>query len=352
MNRSLSAFLTAIALLAATATAQLGDDPKRKKDEAVAIKKKRVRRLGQVLGDNLQSPDNMVDAIAWSPDGKQLIAGGADGTLQRFDTKSTKQLGTYPTQDAGCAGVHFNGTDKVWISGRKGPIRLYHLDGKPAQGELAFKKAAGIAYHFRPLDGGNRFITAHGNPEVCIWNTRTGEQLANIWIGKSPDPEKRSYIELLCVSPNGNRIAAGRTDGAVCVIDIESKSIVQRVKNDGEKGIDALAFVDDKRIALARNNEPELLILDVKSGKTKKAVDIGRWWILALARSPDGKQLAAATFEGLWLFDTKKLRLKLKTSCYSGTVRRMCWGPDSKRLATGMNDSSVLLFERSAFVKP
>jgi WD40 repeat protein len=135
---------------------------------------------GKPQGEAVKTGHGQLHTLAQSVDG-QLISGGSDGMLRRWDRRSGRSLG--PPQPSGhnevwSLAVLPNGD---WISGgREGSLRWWH-QGKPSGRTLASGQGAVSAVLAMP-DGG--FFTGGDDGRLRHWD-REGNPLATVHSGHS-----------------------------------------------------------------------------------------------------------------------------------------------------------------------
>ncbi len=112
------------------------------------------------------------------------------------------------------------------------------------------------------------------------------------------------YLARYDISPDGRRLAVGRTDGAIHIYDLESAQEVQRIALDRHPSY--LSFDPaGRRLALYHGNYLAARILDLESGESEPAFDSDSisW---SVAWHPDGKLLAGAAGNRIEFWDAER----------------------------------------------
>jgi WD40 repeat protein len=114
-------------------------------------------------------------SVAFSPDGKQLIVGGTNGTLRRWDTTSWKELKRLEEKHAGWVGAVAFTPDSRKVASAGG-VRVALRD--IATGS----EVVSVPGHHEPiwsasLSPDGRLAATSDLRTVCIWDTATGKEL-------------------------------------------------------------------------------------------------------------------------------------------------------------------------------
>ncbi|PJF30833.1 MAG: hypothetical protein CUN51_06510 [Candidatus Thermofonsia Clade 1 bacterium] len=89
------------------------------------------------------------------------------------------------------------------------------------------------------------------------------------------------------------------------------------------------------------------LAVSVKVEDLERAAEIGRLGrgkLSEVAYSPDGRQLAAASSVGIWLYDLQSQDSAPRPlEGHAGKVNAVAWSPDGRLIASGADDKRVML---------
>jgi len=118
-------------------------------------------------------PTNVVFALAFSPDGKQLAVGGGDAQIHLFNTADGKLIRSIPGHTSSITGLAFHLRGTVLASCSKDrTVRLWNpangqsLIGKPLEGHTAWVQ--GLVF----VAQGTRLASVGADHTVCLWNLK------------------------------------------------------------------------------------------------------------------------------------------------------------------------------------
>jgi WD40 repeat protein len=213
----------------------------------------------------LESPQPL-QALAFSPEGRQLLAGGDDRLLHLYDLKTGTATRTFrghvdviravalspDGQHAASAGL--DRTIRVWdIDSGKELTRIAALDGPIAT--VAFSP-----------DG--RSVLAPVGRSVRCWDSRSGEELRRF-------PGHTAEVYAAAFSPDGKRIVSGGNDKTVRVWDASTGQELLVLKGHVNAVI-AVAFTADGQRLLSASSQYQqadqtLRVWDAATGKELRA---------------------------------------------------------------------------------
>ncbi|MFC2108360.1 WD40 repeat domain-containing protein [Candidatus Bipolaricaulota bacterium] len=224
--------------------------------------------------------------LALSPDGTQLATVGSDSILKVWDIATGDLVRSL--SPAGTHAVVFSPDGSLIASGgRTGVLRLWRVESGELVHEIdTVSRMFSVAFS---LDG-DLLATAHGLPDfaVRVWSSQTGEL---VW----ESFEHGADAHVIAFSPNGGMIASVGADAQVILWDAASGEALRILRRESTPLFELL-FISDELIATGDGNGT-IRFWKTQTGQLMLTRPVFRSEVSALALSPDGSQLATASFD-------------------------------------------------------
>jgi WD40 repeat protein/serine/threonine protein kinase len=292
-----------------------------------------------------EKPDETVDSVAFSPDGRRL-ASAVSGTVYVWDVATGGQV------FAPVSGPHFirqltYSPDGNYLASADADIeartvRIWNARTGREERTLAGHKAAVQSVSFSPdgrwLASATGNLITHADSEIKLWDVRT-------WKNVRTFRGHTGVIWSVVFSPDGQGLASAGTDEAVKLWDLRSGQEVLTLRGH-YGGIRSVNFSHDGTRLVSAGGHGTILIWDAtplgrETGQESLTLSHGGP-VRSLAFSPDGQWLASVTGDGtVRLWDDKLRRAgggnaPLRTLVgYAGITMKVLFSPRGRFLVSG-----------------
>jgi WD40 repeat protein len=161
------------------------------------------------------------------------------------------------------------------------------------------------------------------------------------------DGDQRAQTLAFAFSPDGTTIATTHTDGRVALRSPTEDWSLQRFRGDRGNSW-AVAFSPDGRSLALGGFGPDIVLCDLGSKGADRPMGIGIEQANALAFSPGGRILAAASSLSyqILLWDMAERRERIRLRGHSHGVISLAFAPDGRSLASGsLNDRAIIVWD-------
>jgi WD40 repeat protein len=279
---------------------------------------------------------NEIYALAYSPDGQALAAGGSERTIRIWDA-STGELRRLLAQGQTCRSLAWSPNGKLLAVAGEGVVVLWEPHAGRRQAELTGHCGQVTSVAFSP-DGkllacaseghwsGHEMMSVKGG-EVQIWDVAARTLRAAL-------AKSRTEKLVLAWSPDGSLLAVASSDNAVRLWDLDTGQTRRNVLRHKEPR--AVAFSPDG-LSLATGGADGTKLWDIQSTKPRYILRGDE--ALSVAFSPAGDRLAVGSRSALQLYDTKTGRRQaiLEKAPSDSGVSNATFSPDGSTLARGSN---------------
>jgi WD40 repeat protein len=302
-----------------------------------------------------------VDYLAFSADGKRLLTGGAQLDLHprellTWDTATWKRLEISSDEVAPWPNIGIPSPEHTVYLGKDGDDRLNFYDyatGKPLgrlQGPTKlYAEARGF---FAP---GCRFFVslneAAGEHTLGrLYAVPSGKRLTTLPHFVLADA---AALRPVAFSADGRLVAVQGMDMAIYLLETATGKQVHRLGPEPGPARLILAHLvfspDGKHLASWKDRDHAIHLWDVRTGKKwltlPEAVPATECSAVYFTWSPDGRMFAVAAEDKIYVWELATQKLRCVFRGHEAEVRCLAFSPDSRLLASGSVDTTVLVWD-------
>ncbi|PSB26362.1 AAA-like domain-containing protein [Chlorogloea sp. CCALA 695] len=288
--------------------------------------------------NQLESQQEKLHDVSFSPDGKMIASGSEDGTIKRWKRDGTS-LAPLSGHEGAVTSISFSPDGKMIASGSEdGTVKLWKPDGTA----ITFKhKNAVTSVSFSP--DGNTIASGSKDRTVKLWQLERKVD--------SPSFEHSSSVTGISFSPDGNIIAAGTENETIELWQRDGTSILTRQAHQGL--VTSVRFSPNGKI-LASASEDETIKLWQRKGTVYATTLNLQSPVTSISFSPDGETIAIGSLEQTVKLWNPKQDPKLLTNLTEqmGQVNSVSFSPDGKTIATANDTGTVKLWNLNQDINP
>ena len=311
--------------------------------------------------------------LKFTPDSSQLLSAGEDGTVRLWDVETGGEVRRFTGHDSWVVSVDLSVDDRtVLTSSHDGTIRLWDLNSTDQLHRIDVGVGTTTqAFSVRFDAGGDRFVSAHADGTVTLWDTSTREIVKSI-----PAHEGMAYYAE--ISPDGRTLLTTGSDGVACLWDVDSRRRLHTLPHEEE--VTEGEFLEDGRFVVTSSRDKTVCVWNVQTGRQITRATTLTHCNSAIALLPDSGQLIlaggllraySANGKMVWVgdgdYDIRLWRLpdlprtgkfpansgsmpqmeQLQTT-HTGPVFSLAVSPDGRLIASGSSDETIHLYDRQA----
>jgi len=287
--------------------------------------------------------DNLVNSVAFFPDGKKLASGSSDETVRMWDSKTGKAVLAPLTghiSEVESVAVSPNGKLIASVA-QDGTLRIIDSDtGACPLGPIAAHSDVILSVAFSP--DGSRIVTGSMDRTLKVWNVATGDLCLGPLTGHT------NAVRSVAFSPDGTCIASGSRDGTIRIWDASTGESRREPLIGHTNEVNCVAFSADGRYLVSGSNDETIRLWDVNQGFVEIAAATLESTVWSVSFSPNSTSLVSGSNDGalcFWNISLVKLE-QFGEAVYghSVPVLAVAFSPDGLSVAAGSYDKSLKIW--------
>ena len=289
---------------------------------------------------------DLIDSIAFSPDGKYIASGSSDGTVKLWDGESGRDIYNFYGHNESVYSVAFSPDGKQLVSGSEDEtVKLWDAATGKEIKTISWFSGTVKSVVFSP--DGKYIASSFASGQIKLWDPATGEEIRSFF-------GYRDVGSSIALSPDGKYIISDSGAGIIKLWDVESGREI-RTFSGYSKWVYSLAFSPDGKIITSGYSDGIIKLWDVASGREIRTFSGHSERVHSVAFSPDGKYVVSGS--GYWTLSSRNIDNTVKLwdvasgreirtfTGHSHAVSSVAFSPDGNRIASASWDETVKIWD-------
>lgn len=250
-----------------------------------------------------------LESVAFSPDGRQVLAGGDENMAWLWDASTGENLCTF-------AGPRHSGLLRLFVKNVRVTSVAFSPDGK-------------------------QVLTGTDGTIVRLWDATTGKELRRFDVRSAGGTS-------VAFSPDGKYVVAGGSDSTGRLWEAATGKEVRRFEGHS-KQVTSVAFLSDGKYVVTGSEDNTGRLWDVATGKELRKFEGHPNRVASWAFSPDGRCIVTGhedRIARLWDAATGKELHRLAEQAYG--VASVAFSPDGRQVLTVISDYTTCLWDMAS----
>lgn len=306
-------------------------------------------QTGQALL-TFQGHEGKVQCLALSADGRTVVSGSHDGIVQLWnaDGRTLFTLRAHCGAHAETSHVDLDGVLSVALSadgrtlvtgGADGTLQLW--DMQTGQAMRAIEEGVGYAVLSVALSADGRTVVSGSyDGTVRLWDVQNA-MAVRIVQGHSSD------VVSVAISNDGRTVVSSGRDCKVRVWDAQTGRALRTLRRDLRVAVSVALSADGRTMVCGDEGlHMEVVLCDTRTGQTLRSFEGHADTVSSVAISLDGRTALSGSHDlTVRLWDTQACHARRAPQGHTSEVRSVAMSADGRTLVSGSNDGTVRVWD-------
>src|SRR5262245_1175769 len=276
-------------------------------------------------------------AVAFSPDGKHLATGAADGKLRLWDLASGRELASFSGHSKLIRSIAFSPDgSRIASASEDHTVRMWDI--ATGQGLLTLNGHTDQVCSVAFSPDGKTLASGSFDHTVKLWDTMTGREFMTL-------KGHANWVWAIAFSPDGRNLASASEDRTIKLWNIGDGMEIRTLKGH-TASVYTVAFSPDGAKLATGGYDRTAKLWEVATGRELATLGGHNLDVMSVVFSPDGGKLATGSFDRtVKLWDLKANSEIGVIKGHDGFINSVAFSPNGRLLATCSDDNTAKLWD-------
>ena len=289
---------------------------------------------------DLRKVNSEVLSLAYSSDGKIILAGFNDGSARIIDIEKDAVVLNVKDHWQGVVAVDIDPKNRFFITAGDNTIKVWTIEGV----QVHNLKDQTATIWSAQLDPSGTFIVSGAISRIFkVFNAIEGKKITDF-------KDHGEVVMAARFSPDGRYIASASSDNTLKIRDFNSGEVLMTLPSHSED-IYTLAFSYDGKMLASGSKDKTIRLYNLELKKQTDEFKGHKDYVMGLAFAPDGRYLLSCSFDQtirLWdIFSGKTIYIFID---HKLQVTDICFSPDGKSFASASMDKTIKIWDYSPVI--